>query len=113
MRLLNWAAASHKVNIHDLHEEEDFLVKTLQVRVNGAVYTMLKGMLKSSTETFKEPVKARIATPRVENNYYRPSPSDPVHIKGPVSSSLVVHIACKRASAIQAIPHFLTQKAKR
>lgn len=60
---------------------------------------MLKGMLRRIKEIFKDPVRARIITPRSDKKY-KASPSDPVYIRGQVPpDSLVFTTARKRANS--------------
>mgnify|MGYP002805047618 CR=1 FL=1 len=60
---------------------------------------MLKGMLRTTSEVFKEPVKAKVIAPRVDKKC-KASPTDPAYICGHVApDSLVVHTVHKRTDA--------------
>lgn len=60
---------------------------------------MLKGILKHTGEVFKDSVRARIITPRIDKKY-KSTPTYPIYIKGQLSlDSLVVCNARKRANS--------------
>ncbi|KAJ1185206.1 hypothetical protein NDU88_002000 [Pleurodeles waltl] len=94
------AAQFHNVNLHSEQVEDDFLFNTLSsTHSSYQSLPMLPGMLRHAKEIFKEPVKSRAITPRVEKKYKAP-PTDPVFITTQLPpDSVVVGAARKRANS--------------
>ena len=93
------AASYHKVDMYTEGVKESFLFETLKKSQKQVQFLpMLGGFLEPVQQIFQDPVKGRPITPRVEKKY-KPSPNDPLYIKGHVSpDSLVVVAARKRAN---------------
>lgn len=100
IELLNRAAEYHRVELYKEALEEDFLFVTLSSSQRATqTPPMLKGMLKHADKIFKDPVRARIVTPRIDKKY-KPAPTDLIYSKGQVLlDSLVFSNACKRANS--------------
>lgn len=100
VQLINRAAKYHGVELHTEPLEENFWLETL-THSQRSTHTlpMLKGMLKHAVEVFKDPVRERILTPRVDKKY-KPAPTDPAYIKGQLPlDSLVLSNVRKRANS--------------
>lgn len=65
-QLIARAAQYHGVELHKESSEEDFLFDTLGSHKSSQTLPMLKGMLRHTFDIFKDPVRARILTPRVD-----------------------------------------------
>ncbi|XP_069063197.1 uncharacterized protein [Pleurodeles waltl] len=94
------AAEFHNVSLHSEPIEDDFLFNTLSsTHSHYQSLPMLPGMLRHAKQTFKEPVKSRAITPRVEKKYKAP-PTDPAFITSQLTpDSVVVGAARKRANS--------------
>ncbi|KAJ1208071.1 hypothetical protein NDU88_003461 [Pleurodeles waltl] len=94
------AALFHNVELHSEQVEDDFLFNTLSsTHSSYQSLPMLPGMLRHAKDIFKEPVKSRAVTPRVDKKYKAP-PTDPVFITSQLPpDSVVVGAARKRANS--------------
>ncbi|KAJ1087474.1 hypothetical protein NDU88_000645 [Pleurodeles waltl] len=93
------AAEFHNVSLHSEPVEDDFLFNTLSsTHSSYQSLPMLPGMLRHAKEIFKEPVKSRAITPRVEKKYKAP-PTDPVFITSQLPPDSVIGAARKRANS--------------
>ena len=80
-------------------EQDDFLVETL-VKAQSSVQflSMLKGMLKTTSEVFKEPVKGKGCY--TMGDKFKDSPNRPtLHTQPCVPRNLLVHTARKHSNA--------------
>ncbi|KAJ1169217.1 hypothetical protein NDU88_001123 [Pleurodeles waltl] len=94
------AAQFHNVSLHSEQVEDDFLFNTLSsTHSSYQSLPMLPGMLRHAKDIFKDPVKSRAITPRVEKKY-KPPPTDPAFITTQLPpDSVVVGAARKRANS--------------
>ncbi|KAJ1194439.1 hypothetical protein NDU88_003728 [Pleurodeles waltl] len=94
------AAEFHNVSLHSEPVEDDFLFNTLSsTHSTYQSLPMLPGMLRHAKQIFKDPVKSRAITPRVEKEYKAP-PTDPDFITSQLPpDSVVVGVARKRANS--------------